>query len=104
MSTAYTIGDQDFPRLITIPQLKANPLFNQAVAAYGRHVSGDRRKCCGGGKRTDAKEYTNIAGAALRRMASSDPKGLAAALRSAFPIPPNSQISLVIGGGLLLIP
>lgn len=103
MSTTYTVGDHDFSRLMNIPELRADPLFNQAIAAYGRHVAGDKRKCCGGGKHTDSREYITVAGAALRRLASSDPRKLAALIRRSFGLPDGTQITLSLGSGVLLI-
>ena len=97
MSRNITVGDSDFPRLLSIAELRADALFNQAISAYGRHQSG-KKHCCGGGTAPDSREHLILAAAALRRYASKDRAGLAGILRREFAAPAGGQLTVALGG------
>jgi hypothetical protein len=96
MSTARIIADADFEKLLAVPELLADPLFNRAVASYGRMRRGNKH-CCGSTSSISGIEHITLAGAALRRYAGRDPKGLTTILRRSFNIPADQPIMLGLG-------
>ena len=97
MSTARIIADSDFNTLASIPELRADPLFNRAISAYAQ--SQGKGGCCGGAAKASTREHLTLAGAALRRYHANDPAGLARILRKAFNISADQTISVGLGAG-----